>query len=254
MPPMELDWTTESVGGVTLVRVRLGNERAVDRRVRLRNRLDGPVLPPRRQREPETGWDREGLTAVVPAEGTVARGYACPAPSEEPPVEITAVGLPEEMARTVDGVEGVIRDLGDPRPPRAVLGEGSAFGGRESGESDPGRQDGSKEESARERGPRPATGTEQAEPLPEAGLPPEFEELLAPYRRRIETVEALGLASVTEATAVLDTNGGVAGVERMGEQLDVDAAALRTLAVEVVALAARAQAATPPVDALRRLS
>lgn len=260
---MELDWTTETVGGVTLVRVRLDNERAVDRRVRLRNRLDGPVLPPRRQREPEAGWDRAGVSAVVPAGSTVARGYACPASSEEPPVELTAVGPPEEVtavgapaetAGTEEAVDGVIRELGDARPPRAVLGEDTRFGWRESLECDPPRQDGGEPGSAAERDSRPTRGTEHVGTPPEANLTAALEDLLIPYRRRIETVEVLSVASVTESTALLDTNGGLAGVERMGTELDDDAAALRALAAEVAALAARAEAATPPVDALRRLS
>lgn len=260
---MELDWTTETVDGVTLVWVRVGNERAVDRRVRLRNRLDGPVLPPRRQREPEAGWDVEGLTAVVPAGSTVARGYACPAPSEEPPVEMAAVGPPEdntsagppeEMARAEEAVDDVIRELGEARPPRAVLGEETPFGRDEAQAIEPSRQESGEAEEAREPRSRSRRGTEQAGSPPEAALPADFEEVLTPYRRRIETVEALSLASVTEATALLDTTGGVVGVERLGEQLDDDAAALRALAVEAAALAARAEAATPPVGALRRLS
>lgn len=250
---MELDWETESVGGITLVSVRLTNERAVDRRVRLRNRLDGPVLPPRRQREPEAGWDRDGLTVIVPSERTVARGYACPAPNREPPVEIAAVSAPAEMTGTGEVVKDVIRDLGDARPPRAVLGEDPVFGGREPRKRDQSRQNSGQPGSVKDRGSGPIEGTDQAESAPKAALPPDFEDGLAPCRRRIETVEALGLASVSEATTLLDTNGGVVGVERLGKQLDDDAAALRTLAIEATALAVRARTATPPVDALRRL-
>lgn len=260
---MELCWTTETVGGVTLVRVRLWNKRAVKRRVRLRNQLDGPVLPPRRQREPEAGWDREGLTAVVPPGSAVACGYACPAPSEEPPVELTAVGSPdemascgprEEMAATAEPVNSVIRELGDARPPRAVLGEEPPSGGGESRESGPSRQERGEAESALEPHSRSRTGTERADSPAERDRSPDFGQRLVPYRRRIETVEVLNLASVTEATAILDTNGSVPGVERLGEQLDDDAATLRALAVEAATLAARAEAATPPLDALRRLS
>lgn len=251
---MELDWETESGGGITLVQMRLTNERSADRRVRVQNRLDGPVLPPRRQREPEAGWDHEGLTAIVPAESTVARGYACPAPSTEPPVEIAAVTAPAETRGTADAVTDVIRDLGDARPPRMVLGDDSVFGGREVRENGPALQNTTETDSGTERGTHPGEGTEQTESAPEATLPSAFENGLTPYRRRVETVEALTLASVSEATALLATNEGLGGVERMGTELEEDAAALRALADEAAALAARAQAATPPVDALRRLS
>lgn len=245
---MELDWTTATVDGVTLVRVRLGNRRTVDRRVRLRNRLDGPVLPPRRQRAPEAGWDADGVSVVVPAESSVARGYACPAPDDEPPVEIAGVGPVEETEDADEPVREAIRSLGDARPPRAVLGEEAVV-------AHP-NQPGSKAANGGDSGQSTAADRERdrTEVYKLPALPPDLDAALAPYRTRIRTVEALNLASVTEATRILDTTGGVAGVERTGEQLDTDAATLRALAAEATALAARAEAATLPLDALRRLS
>jgi len=78
--------------------------------------------------------------------------------------------------------------------------------------------------------------------------------LLQPYRERLETVEALGVASVPEATGLLETNGGLAGIEQMGSGLTADAAALRALASEATALAARAETASLPTASLRKLS
>jgi hypothetical protein len=237
---MELDWTTEQAGDVTLVRVHLRNERPTDRRVRLRNRLDGPVLPPRRQREPEAGWDRDGVTAVVPAGSATALGYACPAPPAEPPVTAADVGDPdgsETGTPSEQPVDEALRRLGDARPPRAVVGGEDGASDRETSKSC-------------RSGDEPPVSCCPSR----ADHPPGVVDVLAPFEERVETVEALGLASVPEAAALLEANGGVAGIERMGEQLLDDAAALRALAVEATALAARAEAATPPTEALRRLS
>ncbi|EMA68291.1 DUF7857 domain-containing protein, partial [Halorubrum kocurii] len=59
---MDLAWDVEREGGVSLVRCRVRNDDAVPRRVRIESRLDGPVLPPRRDGVPETGWDEAGVT------------------------------------------------------------------------------------------------------------------------------------------------------------------------------------------------
>ncbi|WP_053949176.1 DUF7857 domain-containing protein [Halolamina sediminis] len=243
---MELDWTQESAAGVTLVRVRLRNERATDRRVRLRNRLDGPVLPPRRHGVPAAGWDRDGVTEVVPANQTVALGYASPAPTTAPPVTIDEVGRVEEESDHSTS-EAAVRELGDHRPPRAVLGGES--------ESDRGKTGG--ERSVVDRtadtidDQRDTTDGRSAR---HASLPDEAGVLLAPYRTRIRTAEALNTAGVVEATALLDANGSLAGVESLAADLDADARELRALARAADALAARAAATAPPTDALRRLS
>jgi len=285
---MKLDWATDIANDITLVSVRLRNERAVPRRVRLRNRLDGTVLPPRCQKEPECGWDREGVTRVIPAGERLALGYASPAPPRDPPVELAEVGPPEGSASETPAgmsasqpsaeisasepptemsvsqpsaemstpgpaaVSEAIRRLGDARPPRAVLGAGL-----ESRHADPAA------EATTDGGSELVGATERAtsSALPDndekrvmGDLPAGADELLGPYRRRVETVEALNVTSVPEATAVLDANGGIAGVQRTGAELTADAAALRALAAEATALAARATAATRPTDLLRRLA
>jgi len=236
---MELDCETHRTDEVTLVTVRLENERATDRRVRLENRLDGPVLPPRRNGEPEVGWDRDGVTTVVPANTQEALGYACPAGPKSPPVGIEWVGDADGTEQEAP-VKAAMRRLGDARPPRAVLGE----------EHEPTRE--------------PDNGVEQTPPRPDggpdreresrAGASNEFEALLRAYRERVETVEALGAAGVPTAADLLENGGGLAGVEATGAKLDADAAALRALAAEATALATRAEAATPPTETLRRLS
>lgn len=243
---MELDWTQESTAGVTLVRIRLRNERATDRRVRLRNRLDGPVLPPRRHGTPAAGWDRDGVTRVVPAGETVALGYASPAPTATPPVTVDEVG-PVEAEPDDSTPAAALRELGDHRPPRVVLGrESESYGGETGGERSVVGRTTDAIDDQRETVDRCSQRG--------ASLPDEAEALLAPCRTRIRTAEALNAAGVVEATALLDANGGLAGVESLAADLDADARELRALARAAEALAARAAATTPPTEALRRLS
>lgn len=240
---MELDWTTEQASGVTLVALRLQNERATARTVHLKNRLDGPVLPPRRHGEPEQGWDREGVTTRVPAGEAVSLGYACPAEVTDPPVDIVSVEAATEPA-PADPVADAMRQLGDARPPRSVLGE--PLIACQQPDRSPGE---SPDEQSRDQDPDPERIPDRTDEIPAgAGA------VLRPYRERLETVEALGVASVSEATGLLRSNGGVAGLEQLGAELTADAAALRALAAEATALAVRAETASVPTASLRRLS
>lgn len=238
---MELDWSTQQASGVTLVALRLQNERATARTVHLENRLDGPVLPPRRHGEPEQGWDREGVTTRIPAGEAVALGYACPADATDPPVDITTVEAATEPA-TADPVAHAIRQLGDARPPRSVLGE--SITGDQQPDTTPDESPDEQPEDA-DREPAPDRTDE---------LPAGAGAVLQPYRKRLETVEALGVASVSEATGLLESNGGLTGIEQLGTELTADAAVLRALAAEATALAARAETASVPTASLRRLS
>ncbi|MFB6106621.1 MAG: hypothetical protein ABEJ70_06580 [Halobacteriaceae archaeon] len=114
---MHCDCQTDHRDGVTLVTcVVHGDDRP--RRVHVANRLDGPVHPPRRGGRPVPGWDASGYRGVVPADGTLALGYATPAPPADPPAELAWSG-PAEATET--GPADVLRDLGDPRPPRDAV-------------------------------------------------------------------------------------------------------------------------------------
>ena len=243
---MDIDWTQETRAGVTLVRARVRNDRATDRRVRLRNRLDGPVLPPRRNGTPEAGWDRDGVTTVVPAGGTVSLGYACPGPAREPPVVVDEVGPPPESSSEVTP-EAAVRERGDHRPPRAALDGEKA--NRSSGETATHVEVPNTEGSD-------VGGDSAGWPVRPGSdeLPDGAEELLGRYRTRIRTVEALNAAGVVEATALLGTNDGLRGTESLASDLDADVRELRALARLAESLAARAAATTPPTETLRRLS
>ncbi|RDZ43089.1 hypothetical protein C5B91_13230 [Haloferax sp. Atlit-10N] len=125
----DIDVTVDD--GVALVSVRVHNDAPVDRRVRLRNRLDGSVLPPRRAGVPEAGWDDDGFEGVVPASSTVALGYAV-SPSSTADrdaatdfdarpgcaVDIDVLGRAEGSEQATGSTpEDAVRTLGSARPP-----------------------------------------------------------------------------------------------------------------------------------------
>ena len=129
---VSLDWRVDSRDGVTLVELTVTNPTDAARRVRIANRLDGTVWPPRRQGVPEAGWDDGGFEGVVAPGGRRALGYATPASAADPPVEIVWTERAGEFESTRDRdferatesnstidatPEGVVRALGDARPP-----------------------------------------------------------------------------------------------------------------------------------------
>jgi hypothetical protein len=130
------DWSTAEAAGVTLVSVRVRNEASVARRVRVRNVLDGPTLPPRERGVPERGWSGDRFEGVVPAGGERTLGYACPAPrGDDPPVAVESLG---RASTADDGVPdeadadaaAAVRMLGRARPPAdAVPGLTDAVSG-----------------------------------------------------------------------------------------------------------------------------
>jgi hypothetical protein len=131
-----LDWCVESRAGVSLVELTVANPTDCARRVRVANRLDGAVWPPRREGVPEAGWDDGGFEGVLAPGECRALGYASPAESVEPPAELVwteRAGASDPIENTeragpsertddagwsADATpESVLRSLGDPRPP-----------------------------------------------------------------------------------------------------------------------------------------
>jgi len=229
---MDSDWSVTSLDGhegVALVTVDLRNPSPVDRGVRVRNRLDGPVLPPRRAGVPDPGWDETGFEGIVAADGRRTLGYACPAPVERPPVTVVDEGRADGMES--DPAAAAVRDLGDPRPPSdAIPGSTAVDDGRdESGEpTDPNAVDGDP-------------------------VPPAVESWLAAVEDRIGRGERLTNGSVEATTAALEADDAAA-VTVLDAQLSADAAALEAVAERVASLADRVAAVDVPVEALRRLS
>lgn len=115
---MKFEARTTANAGVTLVAIQLRNDETSQRRVRVRNELDGDVWPPRTNDVPDEGWDEEGWDGVVPADGTLALGYATPGRPATPAVTVTAARADSTAS---SGTLDPVRGLPDPRPPRDVL-------------------------------------------------------------------------------------------------------------------------------------
>lgn len=113
-----LDWHVSGERGVTLVRLLVTSD--ATERIRVRNRLDGPVWPPRRQGVPAEGWTAKGFEGVVDADERLVLGYASPAEPSEPPASVTVVG-PEGEGECAVTPRDVVRALGDPSPPRDAV-------------------------------------------------------------------------------------------------------------------------------------
>lgn len=120
-----LDWRVDAHDGVSLVELTVRNPARTARRVRVANRLGGPVWPPRREGVPEAGWDDGGFEGVVAAGGRRALGYASPAAPADPPAEIVwseraGAAEPGDSVDPSDPdatPDGVVRALGAARPP-----------------------------------------------------------------------------------------------------------------------------------------
>jgi hypothetical protein len=222
---MDSDWSVTPLDGredVVLVTVDLRNTSPVDRCVRVTNRLDGPVLPPRRAGVPESGWDDEGFAGVVPADGRRSLGYACPALAKRPPVSVVDEGRADGDESGTAAI--AVRELGDPRPPSDAVPMAHDTQGSE----------------------------DRSEPSTSADLPSGVESWLTAAEERIERGEELTDASVDTATTALEADG--VAVPELAARVDDDAAALEAVAERAATLAERAAAVDVPVDALRRIA
>jgi len=122
---VDLDWRVDAHSDVSLVELTVRNPARTARRVRVANRLDGELWPPRREGVPEAGWDDGGFEGVVAAGGRRALGYASPAAPATPPAEIvwseragaSEPGDPADPSDPEATPDGVVRALGAARPP-----------------------------------------------------------------------------------------------------------------------------------------
>ena len=112
---------------MTLVTGVLRNDAETDRRVRIENVLDAPVLPPRANGVAEEGWDDAGYECHLPAGETVAFGYACRADPRAEPCRVARDDPAERESRSPTAADAV-RELGDPRPPAAGVPSGDGRG------------------------------------------------------------------------------------------------------------------------------
>ena len=112
---VSLEWDVERTDGVTLVTLYVASEREC--RVRIANRLDGPVWPPRRRGQPAAGWDGDEYTGTVPADGRLTVGYATSAQPAEPPAEVVATGPPDTGDGDRSGRSPRLADGGEAEEP-----------------------------------------------------------------------------------------------------------------------------------------
>lgn len=227
-----------AAGGVALVSVRLDNDTAADLRVRVENDLDGPALPPRREGVPAAGWDGDGFTGVIPADGRLGVGYACPlgaadvasARAADEPASVEILGPVNDAtgdASASDPVAAAVRSLGRATPPiDAVPAETAAEPGTAVSRPEPDRR--------REPAPTTAPGTSN----PVAAW-------LDAVERRIRLAEQLTEASADEAAAAIEGAGGIDSVATLPAELGGDVGALRSMGGRIDDLAARAAAADP---------
>lgn len=242
--------------GIALVTAHVRNPTPTARQVRVENRIDGPVLPPRRDGVPASGWDDDGVTVVVDAEDTVALGYACPTGEhepEDPPAELADVGDPD--GHVDDAVARTRRELGEFRPPRdAVPLDGSppVIDGHPITVGDSERR-GSNECGSEPSGESPTENVIDEATTEE--FPDGVDEYLARVAERVAVAEQLTDASVSEATAVLENcTADVPDLSDLPDRLGDDAETLLLLAECAETLAARAEATDVPVAALVRLA
>lgn len=216
---VSLDCATTTAGDATLVTCSLSSTDPT--RVRVRNRLDGPVWPPRTQGVPAAGWDEEGFAGVV--DGHLALGYACPARPDDgtAPAEIVEERPPAEGEESPTA-RGLVRDLGDASPPPAAVEPGAATATEPSGTASP---------------------------------PPAVTGWLDDVCGRLARAERLADATaVPEAVEAVDAVGGAGEVRALRDRLAADRAALSAVADRCDSLAADAEAAEIPVETLARLA
>ncbi|MBX0295870.1 hypothetical protein [Haloarcula nitratireducens] len=231
---VSFDCTTIRHDGVTLVTARL---RGIDEptRVRVRNRLDGPVWPPRRRGTPEAGWTDSGFEAVV-GPGSHALGYATPASPADPAAELCDVTPAPDAVPVGDRTEtaaDVVRELGDPSPPADAVPIDAAT-----------------DEPSETRSRAPARSPESS-----VRLPDEIDSWLVAMAHRVERAEALAAAeTLQEATTAVGDAGGLAGVRTLADAAERDERRLRAVARRAEALADRRAAASVPVETLARLA
>ncbi|WP_058367039.1 DUF7857 domain-containing protein [Haloparvum sedimenti] len=265
---MDLQWTRRREAGVAFVACRLVNDASVPRNARLENRLDGPVLPPRRGGVPEAGWDADGATLAVDAGETRAVGYACPAPTTESdgaPVELASVERADEVDTndTENGPDptAAIRTLGDHRPPReacdpqltvnaphATAPPETASSAAEAPAIEFDEDSATARSSSAQSGEEREDGTTVAPAEPAA-----VEAWLDAVERRVARAERLDGADVATATEVFAITGGAAAAADLVARVESDADRLTTVAERAHTLAERAAATEPPTDAFDRL-
>lgn len=235
---VSLETRTSSGGDVTLVELLVTTDAPMA--VRIENRLDGPVWPPRRQGVPAEGWDETGFEGVV--EERLVLGYATPAAPTDTPAEIVSAHPVNDAAPDEDVTpEALVRSLGDARPPRDAID-------RSTDAPAPGRDVPGDDTSGADPSDIPDTSDQPTPPAAPA-------EWLDAVDERLAAADRLSRASsVPEATEAVAAVGGAADVIALREQLAADREALARVQTRCVELAERAESVEIPAETLLRLA
>ncbi|WP_336336194.1 DUF7857 domain-containing protein [Haloarcula brevis] len=250
---VSFDCRAERVDGVTLVTATV-DDIAEPTRITVRNRLDGPLWPPRRQGVPEAGWTENGFDGVV-GPGTHALGYATPAPPTDQPAELASVEpAPDDVPadERLDSIDAVVRELGDPSPPADAVPTSDPAGAAEGRGR---RPDGTAVAQGSEPGPPPAEPRTVRGQRSDQHLPDSVSQWLETVARRVDRAERLAEAdSLPAATDAVRAAGGLSGARAVAARGDADEQTLRALARRAERLADRRAAATVPTETLVRLA
>lgn len=218
---VSLTCDTTTAGAATLVSLSLSSAEPTS--IRVENRLDGPVWPPREQGVPAAGWDEAGFDGVV--DGHLALGYACPADPADPPAHIVEERPPAEEEEPT--ARSLVRELGDASPPPDAVGP----------TGDTVRSD-SRDSSTQTASPSPAVTA-----------------WLDEVEQRLVHADRLsGATSVSEAADAVDAVGGPDEIRALRDQLAADREALVAVAERCESLADSAETAEVPVETLARLA
>lgn len=228
-----------TAAGVTLVELCVTATRP--RWVRVENRLEGPVWPPRSDGVPEPGWDEEGFEGRVESDEPLVLGYASPAEPADPPARIVEESEPADREPTP---EVVVKALGRREPPRDAMPEVGAGPAAPDTQSDP------------DPAPDPSPDGRAGGAADAASVDSDpVDAWFAAVEDRLETAEDLAAASsVEEAAAAVDRAGGIGAVRRLQDQLREDRAALARLDRRCSQARERAEAVDVPVEGLARLA
>lgn len=220
---------TTTVGDVTLVTLSVSSPEPTH--VRIANRLNGPVWPPREQGVPADGWDEDGFSGVV--DGTLALGYACPVSGDTsvPPAELVDERPPTEDDDTPTA-RSLVRDLGDASPPADAVGPAVEWD--------------------------PVATEDCPEPTPESvddSPPAAVTAWLDDVADRLAAADRLADATtVAEAADAVEAVGGAEEVCALRDQVRADRAALTGVADRCNSLASDAETVEIPVETLARLA
>lgn len=120
---VDIETDTARRNEVTFVRAVVTNDRSTPQRVRLRNRLDGPVWPPRYGDVTAPEWNDGTWESVLEPGQRIGVGYACPAPvTTDDPVEL--VSSSRASMDAAESPEEVLASLDEWAPERSVSEHG----------------------------------------------------------------------------------------------------------------------------------